>query len=401
MACLKGILASALFLEAMAAQVNVLTYQYDNSRAGANVNEIVLSRSNVNPSAFGKLFSYPVDGYVYGQPLYLGNVAIVGKGNHNVVFVVTEHDSAYAFDADSSSAANSAPLWQVSFLNASAGVTSVPYGDTGCGQIEPEIGITSTPVIDPSSGTLYLVAMTKEVSGSSVSYVQRLHALDVGSGAEKPGSPVVIQATYPGTGEGGSTLVFNPKNYKQRPGLLLLNGTVYTAWSSHCDIGTYHGWIIAYDARSLQQVAVYNETPNGNMGSFWAGGAAPAADSSGSIYVVSGNGTFDLPGDGKSQDLGESYIKLSSAGGLTVADYFTPYNYASLNSADLDTGSAGVVLIGDEAGSAAHLHLMAGEAPLYFLSRVYAPSRSCSILAAHSHPTRRTRPYSSCFRMWT
>jgi uncharacterized protein (TIGR03437 family) len=374
MARLKSILASLLLMQPTVAQVNVLTYQYDSSRAGANSNEIVLGKSNVNPSAFGKLFSYPVDGYVYGQPLYLGNLTIAGKGTHNVVFVATEHDSVYAFDADSNSGTSSAPLWSVSFLSAAAGVTSVPYGDTGCGQIEPEIGITGTPVIDPGSGTIYLVAMTKEVSGSSVSYVQRLHALDVSSGAEKPGSPVVIQATYPGTGEGGTTLSLNAKNYKQRPGLLLLNGTVYTAWSSHCDIGKYHGWILAYDAQSLKQVAVYNQSPNGNMGSFWAGGAAPAADASGNIYVVSGNGTFDIPSAGKSQDLGESYIKLSTAGGLSVADYFTPYNYTSLNSADLDTGSAGVVLIGDEAGSGSHPHLMAGagkEGRIYLLDRDY------------------------------
>jgi len=372
MASLKTVLASLLFMQLAVAQVNVPTYQYDISRAGANVNETVLGKSNVNPSMFGKLFSYPVDGYVYGQPLYLGNLTIAGKGNHNVVFVATEHDSVYAFDADSNSVTNSTPLWSVSFLNAAAGVTSVPYGDTGCGQIEPEIGITSTPVIDPTNGTIYLVAMTKEVSGSSFSYVQRLHALDVSSGAEKPGSPVAIQATYPGTGEGGAILTFDPKNYKQRPGLLLLNGAVYTAWSSHCDGGTYHGWIIAYDSQSLKQVAVYNESPNGNMGSFWAGGAAPAADSSGNVYVVSGNGTFDIPSAGKSQDIGESYIKLSTAGGLSVADYFTPYNYASLNSADLDTGSAGVVLIGDEAGSSAHPHLMAGagkEGRIYLLDR--------------------------------
>ena len=375
---LRSVLASLLLMQAaplvqiMSAQVNVPTYQYDNSRAGTNVNEIVLGKSNVNPSVFGKLFSYPVDGYVYGQPLYIGNLPIAGKGTHNVVFVASEHDSVYAFDADSNTGTNSGPLWSVSFLNAAAGVTSVPYGDTGCGQIEPEIGITSTPVIDPVSGTMYVVAMTKEVSGSAASYVQRLHALDVSSGAEKPGSPVAIQATYPGTGEGGTVLSFDAKNYKQRPGLLLLNGTVYTAWSSHCDSGMYHGWIIAYDAQSLKQVAVYNQSPNGNMGSFWAGGAAPAADSSGNIYVVSGNGTFDIPSAGKQQDLGESYIKLSTAGGLSVADYFTPYNYASLNSADLDTGSAGVVLMGDEAGSSSHPHLMAGagkEGRIYLLDR--------------------------------
>ena len=346
----------------LSAQVNVLTYQYDNSRVGANAHEVVLTTANVNANQFGKLFSQPVDGYVYGQPLYLAGVTIPGKGVHNVVYAVTEHDSVYAFDADT----NTAPFWQDSFINPSAGVTTVPAGDTGCGQIAPEIGITSTPVIDAQSGTIFVVAMTKE----SGAYVQRLHALDVATGAERSGSPVAIEASYPGTGEGGATLVFNPKNYKQRPGLLLLNGVLYTAWSSHCDIGPYHGWIIGYDAQSLNQVTVYNSTPNGNEGSFWAGGAAPAADSAGNVYVVSANGDFDYASGGP--DLGESYIKLASSGGLRVADYFTPFNYADLNAHDVDTGSAGVALLGDEAGSSAHPHLMTGagkEGRIYLLDR--------------------------------
>jgi uncharacterized protein (TIGR03437 family) len=352
------------------AQVNVLTYQYDNSRAGANLNESVLTPANVNQSQFGKLFSFAVDGYVYGQPLYLGNMSIAGKGTHNLVLVATEHDSVYAFDADSSSGANAAPLWHVSFINAAAGVSTVPYADTGCNQIVPELGITSTPVIDAASGTVYVVAMTKETEGGSANYVQRLHALDISTGAERSSSPVEIQATYPGTGEGGGTLVFAPRNYKQRPGLLLLNGVVYAAFSSHCDIGTYHGWLLGYDAKTLKQVAVYNNTPNGNQGSFWQGNAAPAADAEGNIYVVAGNGTFDYPDGGG--DLGESYIKLSSAGGLAAIDYFAPFNFGELDGADLDVGSAGVALIGDEAGSASHPHLLVGagkEGRIYVLDR--------------------------------
>lgn len=353
----------------LAAQVSVFTYQYDSSRAGANTAESGLTPTNVNATQFGKLFSYPVDGYVYTQPLYLPNVNIAGRGSHNVVYVATEHDSVYAFDADGPGGASSAPLWHVTFLN--AGITSVPAADTGCDQIVPEIGITGTPVIDPQSGTLYLVAMTKEsVTKGVASYVHRLHALDVTSGAERPGSPVVIQATYPGTGDGGSTNVFQAKNYKQRPGLLLLNGTVYTAWSSHCDGGQYHGWLMGYDAHSLQQVAVYNSTPNGNEGSFWAGGAAPAADSAGNIYVVSGNGSWNYASGGP--NLGESYIKLASAVKLSVTDYFTPYNQQALNAGDVDTGSAGVALLGDEAGSAAHPHLLVGagkEGRIYVLDR--------------------------------
>jgi uncharacterized protein (TIGR03437 family) len=363
-----GALFIAFLLPAFA-QVNVVTYQYDNTRAGQNLNEFLLTRGAVNVNQFGKLFSHPVDGQLYGQPLYVQGVNIAGKGFHNVVYAATEHDTVYAFDADTSTGANAAPLWQVSFLNG-PGVTTAPASDLLCGQIDPEIGITGTPVIDLAGSTMYLVAMTKETGAGGASYVQRLHALDLTSGAERPGSPVVIQASVPGTGEGSNTVVFNPRNYKQRPGLLLLNGTVYTAWSSHCDIGVYHGWLIGYDARTLRRVTVYNNTPNGNEGSFWAGGAAPAADSAGNIFLAAGNGTFDVPIGGA--DLGESFIKLSSAGGLAVADYFTPFNFQELNDGDVDVGSSGVALLGDEAGSSAHPHLMVGagkEGRLYVLDR--------------------------------
>jgi uncharacterized protein (TIGR03437 family) len=354
----------------LSAQVSVLTYQYDTSRAGANLNESVLTKANVTLNQFGKVFSYPVDGNIYGQPLYLPNVSIPQKGIHDVVYVATEHDSVYAFDADNSAGANSTPLWQVSFINPAAGVTTVPYQDTNCGQIAPELGITSTPVIDSQSGTIYVVAMTKEVAGSVTTYVHRLHALDVTSGAERPGSPVAIQASVPGSGDGGTTDVFQPKAYKQRAGLALWNGTVYTAWASHCDIGEYHGWLIAYDEKALSQTAVYNNTPNGNQASFWAGGAAPAVDAAGNLYVVGGNGSFDS--SGKGLDDGESYLKLSTAGSLALADFFTPFNYASLNQADLDVGSSGVALLPDAAGSSQHPHLMVGagkEGRIYLIDR--------------------------------
>src|SRR5581483_3796718 len=351
-------------------QVNVLTYQYDLARSGANPSETILKPANVNTAQFGKLFSYPVDGYVYGQPLYVGNVAIPAKGTHNVVYVATEHDSVYAFDADTNLGANAAPLWQVSFMNPAAGVTTVPASDVDCTQIYPEIGSTSTPVIDPASNTLYVVAMTKENTGGATSYTHRLHALDAASGAERPGSPVTIEASATGTGDGGSTVTLNPKFYKQRPGLLLLNGVVYIGFSSHCDIGPYHGWILGYDAQTLRQVVIYTDTPNGAEGSFWTSGAAPAADADGNIFVVSGNGTFDAASGGP--DLGESYIKLSTGGGLSVADYFTPFNYRALNSADADVGSSGVVLLPEEAGSGDHPHLMVGagkEGRIYVLDR--------------------------------
>jgi uncharacterized protein (TIGR03437 family) len=351
----------------LAAQVNVLTYQYDNTRAGQNLNEVLLTKSNVNQNQFRKLFSYPVDGQIYGQPLYLGGINIAG-GYHNVVFVATEHDSVYAFDADSNAGANAQPLWAVHFTNGTSIVT-VPASDVGCDQIAPEIGITSTPVIDPANGTIYVVAMRKLI-GVTTTYDQQLHALDIRTGVERSGSPVTIQATFPGTGEGGTTETFVPKNYKQRPGLLLLNGIVYTAWSSHCDIGTYHGWLIGYDENTLTQVAVYNNTPNGNMGSFWNSGAAPAADSNGNIFLVAGNGSFDADTGGV--DLGESFIKVSSANGLQVEDYFTPFNFSPLDDEDADVGSAGVAFLGDEAGSAQHPHLMAGsgkEGRIYLLDR--------------------------------
>jgi uncharacterized protein (TIGR03437 family) len=350
---------AVIFILPLAAQVSVLTFQYDNTRAGANQHETVLTPVNVNSTSFGKLFANAVDGYIYGQPLYLPNVAIPGQGTRNVVYVATQRDSVYAFDADT----QASPLWQVNFLG--PGASTVPNGDVGCSQIVPEIGITSTPVIDADAGTIYVVAMTKE----SGNYVHRLHALDVTTGAERQGSPVLIQATYPGTADGGGTVTFQPRNYKQRPGLLLLNGIVYLAWSSHCDIGRYHGWLMGYDARTLRQVSVYNNTPNGNQGSFWHGGAAPAVDENGNIYLVAGNGTFDFAGGGP--DLGEAYIKLAGDG-LTVRDYFAPFNYATLNQRDLDVGSAGVALLGDEAGSDAHPRLMAGagkEGRLYLLDR--------------------------------
>jgi hypothetical protein len=352
----------ALLLAApLAAQVNVLSFQYDNSRAGANPNETTLTLANVNSTQFGKLFGDAVHGYIYGQPLYLANVEIPDQGTHNVIYVATEHNSVYAFDAD----APGDPLWHVNFLDPANGITSVPNTDVGCSQVVQEIGITSTPVIDSDRGTIYVVAMTKE----SGNYVHRLHALDLTTGAERSGSPVVIEASYPGTGEGGSTLVFQSKNYKQRPGLVLYNNVVYTTWSSHCDIGRYHGWLMGYDADTLQQVALYNNTPNGNQGSFWHGGTAPAVDENGFLYLVAGNGTFDYAMGGP--NLGESYIKLATDG-LAIQDYFTPFNYSNLNSRDLDVGSSGVVLLGDEAGSADHPHLLAGagkEGRIYVLDR--------------------------------
>ena len=335
-------------------QVNVLTYHNDLSRTGQNLNETILTPSNVRQGEFGELFRDPVDGQIYGQPLYLWGLTVPGKGIHNVVFVVTEHDSVYAFDADSNTGPNTAPLWHASFINPAAGVTAVPAQNLACNAIAPEVGITGTPVIDPDTGTLYVVAMTLEDFGQT--YVQRLHALDVATGEERPGSPVKIEASAPGTGDGNSTVRFQPSMYKQRPGLLMLNGVIYTAWSSHCDSGKYHGWAIGYDSKTLQRTAVYTSTPNWDSGSIWQSGAAPAADANGNIYVVTGNGTFDAERGGS--DMSDSIIKLSAASGLTVADYFTPFNAGLLGEKDLDLGSSGALLLPDSAGTPEHPHLL-------------------------------------------
>jgi uncharacterized protein (TIGR03437 family) len=349
-------------------QVNVLTYHNDLSRTGQNLNETILTPENLLAGEFGPLFSHPVDGQVYGQPLYMWGLSVPGKGFHNVVFVATEHDSVYAFDADSNTGSNAVPLWQSSFLNPAAGITSVPAANLACKVITPEVGITGTPVIDPNTGTLYVVAMTLEDFGQT--YVHRLHALDVATGFERPGSPIEITASAPGTGDGNTTVTFQPWLYKERAGLLLLNGVVYTSWGSHCDSGNYHGWVIGYDAKTLQQVAVYTSTPNWEEGSIWQSGAAPAADANGNIYIVTGNGTFDAERGGA--DLGDSVVKLATTNGLSVVDYFTPFNATILDASDLDLGSSGSLLLPDSAGTAAHPHLLVSggkEGRIYLLDR--------------------------------
>jgi uncharacterized protein (TIGR03437 family) len=365
----RGIRASfILSVLSLNGQVNVLTYHNDLSRTGQNLNETILTPARLKSGEFGPLFTNPVDGQVYGQPLYMWGLNVAGKGLHNVVFIVTEHDSVYAFDADSNTGSNSAPLWQVSFLNPAAGITSVPADTLGCQAIAPELGITSTPVIDPTTGTLYVAAMTLEDFGQT--YVHRLHALDVATGQEKPGSPVEIEASAPGTGDGNTAVTFKPWLYKERAGLLLLNGKVYTSWSSNCDSGNYHGWLISYDARTLERVAVYTSTPNWGAGSIWQSGAAPAADGNGNIYIVTGNGTFDAAAGGA--DMGDSVIKVSAANGLSVADYFTPFNAGLLDEKDIDLGSSGALLLPDSAGTPQHPHLLvtgAKEGRIYVIDR--------------------------------
>ena len=339
--------------------VNVTTQHYDNARSGQNTQETQLTPTNVNSASFGKMFSVPVDGYVYAQPLYLSNVNIADV-MHNVAYVATEHDSVYAIDADGGSI-----LWHVSFINPSSGVTTVSSSDVACNDLVPEIGITSTPVIDPASGTIYVLAKTKE----NAAYVHRLHALDVTSGAEKFGGPVVISASVSGTGDGGSTVQFDPLKEHNRPGLLLQNGQVIIGWASHCDITPFHGWIMSYNASTLAQEAVFNTTPNGGLGGVWQGGGGLAGDSSFNTYFATGNGTYD-----GSTAFGDSVVKLGppSGGSFPVLDWFTPDDQASLETGDVDLGSGGVLLLPDQPAGSLYQHLLveAGkEGTIYLIDR--------------------------------
>ena len=338
----------------------MLTYRNDLARTGQNLNEATLTPANVNSTQFGKLFSYPVDGAIYAQALYLGSVTMPSQGVRNVVYVATQHDSVYAFDADGKM---SGPLWHVSFINPTAGTNSVSAAAVSDGSFPAgEIGITSTPAIDPAGSTIYVVAYTAE----NGQYVYRLHALDLTSGAEKFGGPVLIQASVPGTGwqnNGQGQVLFNAKGHLQRPGLLLLNGVVYVAFGSHADNydnGGWHGWMLAYNASTLQQVAKFNTTPNGGEGAIWESGCAPAADASGNIYVATSNGTFDASTGGS--DYGYSVLKLQP-GDLTVLDWFSPSNAENWAQTlvDLDLGSGGTMLLPDQRGPHPHLLVVAGK----------------------------------------
>ena len=330
------------------ADVAVLTQHNDLARTGANLNEQLLNTANVNTNQFGLVCKQFVDDQIYAQPLVMTNVNLGANGTHNIVIVATVNDSVYAFDADDSSV--STPYWQVSFL----GPNIVPPSNTdmtgACNgtylDFSGHIGIVGTPVIDAVSGTIYLVARTKE---NGTAFVQRLHALDIRTGAEQPNSPVVITATYAGTGSGssGGIITFDPQKQNQRPGLALVNGVVYVGWSSHCDWGPYHGWLIGYDATTLQQVVVYNDTPDGSNAGIWMSGQPPAADNSGNLYLSTGNGTVGTPSNPSDTiNRGESFLKLTPSGtNLTVASWFTPYNFTNLNNSDLDLGSGGMLLI--------------------------------------------------------
>src|SRR5208282_1323811 len=352
------------------ATTDVLTYHNDIGRTGQNLTETTLTTSNVTSAKFGKLGFYTVDGLVDAQPLYASNVAIPSNGAHNVLIAPTENDSVYAFDADSGTT-----LWHVSVLKSG----ETPSDNRGCSQVTPQIGVTSTPVIDRSSGpngAVYVVAMSKD---SSSNYHQRLHALDLALGTELFGGPVDIQATYPGTGDSSSNgnVVFEPGQYKERAALLLLNGVIYTSWASHCDIRPYTGWIMGYNESTLAQTTVLNITPNGNEGAIWMAGAGLAADNSGNIYFLDANGDFDttmnangFPSDG---DYGNAFMKLSTNGNqLAVADYFEMDNEASENGSDTDLGSGGMIVLPDLTNGSQTMHLAVGagkDSNLYLVNR--------------------------------
>jgi len=338
--------------------VDVTTYHNDVARTGQNLRETALTPANVNPASFRKLRTLAVDGKVDAQPLVLANLQVNGAA-HEVVFVGSEHGTAYAFDANSG-----AVLWQRSLL----GANESPGDGQGCNQVVPEIGITATPVIDRAAGTIWMVAMSRTAGGS---YVQRLHALDVSTGAERSGSPRTIAASYPGTGVEGSggTLHFDPRLHKARMGLLLLDGVVYSSWSSHCDAGSYSGWIMGHDASSLAPVSVLNLAPNGMGNALWSSNTAPAADAQNNIYALTGNGTLDTALDGSGfpaqRDFGNSFVKIATANRqLAVTDYFSMSNSAAESNADQDLGSGGAMVLPDlrdAAGATRHLLVGAGK----------------------------------------
>jgi outer membrane protein assembly factor BamB len=349
------------------ADVNVLTYHHNNARTGEYLSETQLTPSNVNFSNFGKIGFLRVRGLVDAQPLYVANLTVQGAP-HKVVFVATEHDLVYAFDADTF-----APLWRASVLG--AGETT--SDNRGCQQVTPEIGITSTPAIDLKAGphgAIYVVAMSKDGHNH---YFQRLHALDLTTGSELPGSPRTIAATFPGTGDASKNgqTSFDPKQYEDRAALLLSNGVVYTTWSSHCDTEPYGSWVIAYDAATLQKAAVINLTPNGTQGAIWMTGDGPAADAAGNVYLLTGNGTFDTSLDSKGfpvlRDFGNAFVKLAMRGGkLAVIDYFTMYNTVEESERDADLGSGGIVLLPDmkdASGKIRHLAVGAGKDRIVYI----------------------------------
>jgi hypothetical protein len=363
------------------AQFNVLTHHNDLQRTGQNTNETVLTTANINSNTFGKLLSCPTDGQVYAQPLYVSGLNFPGQGTHNAIFVATMHDSVYAFDADGNTGTNGGLLWQVS-LGTSAAMPNNDFGNRygPYHDIRPEVGILGTPVIDLAAGTLYVDAFTHE----GVNYVHRLHALNLTNGSERAFSPVVVSASIPATGVGsaGGMLAFDPMNNGlQRSALTLVGGLVYVPYTGFADTDPYHGWIIGFDAATLQQLTnrIFNTSPNSTVatwganageGGVWMAGNGLAVDAATNLYMELANAPFNADTNGT--EYGDSFVKLSTTNGLAVADYFTPYNQAALAANDTDVGSGGPVLLPDAVGSIAHPHLLVGagkEGKIYLLDR--------------------------------
>ena len=344
----------------------VATYHNDNARTGQNTMETLLAPDRVDAAHFGKLYSFPVDGYIYTQPLYMPQVAIPGNGIHNVVIVATQHDSVYAFDSDSPAPA---PLWKVNFLDPDAGVTTLSPADVNASDILPEIGITGTPVIDVATNTLYVVAATKE----NGAFYHRLHALDMASGAEKFGGPRIIQASYPGMAQDGNegVLTFSSRFQLQRAALLLSKGKVYIAFASNADAGLYHGWVIAYDATTLRQSGAWVSTPDGYQGGIWMSGCGISADGAGNLYLSTANGPFDAYGERPGVNFSDSIVKLTPGSrGIALTDFFTPSTQAKMARGDLDLGSAGVLLLPEQSGPYPHLAVTSGkDGHIYVLNR--------------------------------
>ena len=367
----------------------VYSYHNDTARDGVNSQEYALTTANVG-STFGKLFSCTVDGAMYAQPLWVANVTIGGV-RRNVVIAATAHDGLFAFDADANPCVK---LWSVSLIDANhggtTGETTVPSGPTGSGNLvgagygdmTPECGVTGTPVIDPATNTLYVVSKSTAVVGGSNSFYQRLHAIDITTGAEKAHSPLAIQATYPGSGDGGTSVVFNPQTQLQRAGLSLVNGTIFIAWASHEDKSPYYGWLAGYQygASGFVQTAAFNATPNVLAGGIWMSGGAPSADAAGNLYLITGNGGFDATnGSAPNNDYGDSFLQLAPtvnsgtpSAAISVAQYFTPTDQATDESLDKDFGAGGAAVLADIPSGALTWQLVMGggkDGTLYILDR--------------------------------
>ena len=346
-------LAPLLLALASLCTAQVTTSQYDNARTGATLNEKILTPQNVDAQRFGKLGAFKVDGPVYAQPLFVPNVEIPGKGMHDVLYVASEHDSVFAFDANRP---GDPPLWQLSLLDNSRGTIPLSEDMVQCPFIRPEVGITSTPVIDIKTGTLYVLARTaiRHAAGDN-EYFQHLHALAITTGVEKFGGPKLITASVPGRGAGrsGRQVDFDPLHENPRAALTLANNMVYLTWASSCDVDPYHGWVMAYDPQTLAQKSVLNVNPDGSEAGIWLSDTGPAVDSEGNLYVPTGNGTFDATSGGR--DYGDSVLKLDGSS-LAIRDYFTPFDQASLLAGDSDVGSSGPTVLPDQ--PAPHRHLL-------------------------------------------